>query len=141
MISFDYYTDNRLFTVTDANGKVGKIEYNAVNKVSKLIDPRSTPEIPMVAELTYPSTTETVFTDALGYKTYYKNNSNLKEATINMHIRELLHILEESALTLMCMTMMNIWCMAMYMLNLLMGVLVAVFACFRLIVDVIVVSI
>ncbi|MBS2770320.1 RHS repeat protein, partial [Anoxybacillus rupiensis] len=80
-IAFDYNANHQLIGITDANGNRGEIQYDSSNRVTKLIDPRSTT---IYSELSYPSATETIFTDARGNKTYYKNNSDQNKATVNV---------------------------------------------------------
>lgn len=79
-ITFGYSGTHQLVSVQDANGNTGKIAYDASNRVQKIVDPRSDS---MFAELSYPSGTETIFTDANGNKTRYKN-SGIDKPTVNI---------------------------------------------------------
>jgi RHS repeat-associated protein len=80
-ISFTYDESHQLLTVKDGNGNIGKLEYDSLSRVSKIIDPRSNE---IFSELVYPSPYETIFKDSKGGKTYYKNNGDLSLATINV---------------------------------------------------------
>lgn len=79
-ITFSYNNASQLIGVTDANGNMGSVEYDTSNRVQKIIDPRSTS---VFSQLSYPSATETIFTDAKNFKTYYKN-SGLNKQTVNI---------------------------------------------------------
>ena len=80
-ISFTYDNNHQLTSVIDANGNIGKFEYDALSRVSKIIDPRSDS---IFSELIYPSPFETIFKDANGGQTYFKNNGELGLATVNV---------------------------------------------------------
>ncbi|MCM3598096.1 DNRLRE domain-containing protein [Metabacillus idriensis] len=79
-ITFTYNDASQLIGVEDANGNKGSVEYDASNRVQKIIDPRS---VDIFAQLSYPSATETVFIDAKKVKTYYKN-SGIDNQTVNV---------------------------------------------------------
>ncbi|MCZ0756682.1 DNRLRE domain-containing protein, partial [Anoxybacillus sp. J5B_2022] len=80
-ITFDYNDQQQLIAITDGNGNKGKFEYDDLNRVSKIIDPRSDT---IFAQLMYPSVNETIFTDANGDQTYYKSNIDQDLATVNV---------------------------------------------------------
>ncbi|MRX56156.1 DNRLRE domain-containing protein [Bacillus idriensis] len=79
-ITFTYNDASQLVGVEDANGNKGSVEYDVSNRVQKIIDPRSAD---IFAQLSYPSVTETIFTDAKNLKTYYKN-SGIDNQTVNV---------------------------------------------------------
>lgn len=84
-ITFTYYDGtNRLKDVVDAKGNKGTVEYDTSNRVTKIIDPRSTTTTPIYVELTYPTVNETIYKDARGNKTYYKNNWSDNKPTANV---------------------------------------------------------
>ncbi|WP_066224453.1 DNRLRE domain-containing protein [Metabacillus fastidiosus] len=80
-ITFSYNTNGKLENVVNANGHKGTIEYDSNNRATKIIDPRSET---FFSQLAYPSQTETIFTDANGNKTYYKNDSDQPKGTVNV---------------------------------------------------------
>lgn len=83
-ITFSYDSAHNLTSVTDANGKQGSIIYDTSDRVTEIVDPRSTQGQTISAKLSYPSATETVFEDAKGYKTYYKNDFDAGKPTVNV---------------------------------------------------------
>lgn len=89
-IGFNYDANKRLVTVTDAKLNTGGVEYDSRNQVSKITDPRSTDQEPIFAQLDYDTdpdhllSTYAIYTDAKGYKTYFKNNSNENRTTVNV---------------------------------------------------------
>ena len=78
-VTFNYSTSHQLTSIMDANGNTGRFEYDN-NKISKIIDPRSST---IFASFAYPTPTETVYTDARGIRTAYFNNSDLNLPTVN----------------------------------------------------------
>jgi RHS repeat-associated protein len=80
-VTFGYSASHQLTAITDGNGNKGKIEYDSANRVQKIIDPR--PEA-YFAQLSYPSATETIFTDAKQNQTYFKYAQSSTGATVNV---------------------------------------------------------
>ncbi|RHW36022.1 hypothetical protein D1B31_18215 [Neobacillus notoginsengisoli] len=80
-ISFAYDTGHQIISVTDGRGNKGQIAYDSEVRVTKITDPRSEN---IYSELQYPGPYETVFKDANGHKTYYRNDGNLELGTANV---------------------------------------------------------
>ncbi|WP_059171999.1 DNRLRE domain-containing protein [Bacillus sp. FJAT-27445] len=80
-ITFGYDGSHQMETITDAKGNKGQFRYDSQSRVTHIIDPRSEN---IFSELSYPTPYETVFTDANGAKTYYRNNGDLDLPTMNV---------------------------------------------------------
>ncbi|TYS63661.1 DNRLRE domain-containing protein [Sutcliffiella horikoshii] len=81
LVGFNYNPNHYLTEVLDALGNKGAFEYDASNRATKIIDPRSTSYF---ASITYPSSSTTIFKDARGHQTHYKHDNHENKATANV---------------------------------------------------------
>lgn len=75
-ITFGYDENHRLVSLADANGNSGVILYDAANRVTEIVDPRTTPEKRISSIFTYNEAGSwTLFENARGFQTLDENNS------------------------------------------------------------------